>query len=81
MSTVSNKDMNTTETTKASTSSKNTINNGRNGQKMDTDGHCTTQKTTESNDWDLYPHVMRKIENEGTAKQVEHLHKLEHNKH
>lgn len=29
-------------------------------------------------DWDLYPNMIRKVENEGTAKQVEHLHELEH---
>lgn len=30
------------------------------------------------NDWDLYPQMIRKVENEGSSKQVEHLHELEH---
>ncbi|KAI9488137.1 hypothetical protein BDB00DRAFT_773134 [Zychaea mexicana] len=27
--------------------------------------------------WDCYPHLVRKIENEGTPEQVEHLHQLQ----
>lgn len=30
-------------------------------------------------DWDLYPGVMRGIENEGTPEQVEKLHRMQHN--
>lgn len=28
--------------------------------------------------WDCYPHIARKIENEGTPEQVEQLHEMEH---
>ncbi|KAF9334166.1 hypothetical protein BG006_002624 [Podila minutissima] len=31
-----------------------------------------------SNDWDLHPACIRKIENEGSAADVQTLHKLEH---
>lgn len=31
-------------------------------------------------DWDLYPGLIRNIENEGTPEQVEKLHRMEHNK-
>lgn len=39
-----------------------------------------TKKCQESNEnnWDLYPQMIRKVENEGSVKQVEHLHELEH---
>ncbi|KAI8989510.1 hypothetical protein BDB01DRAFT_782171 [Pilobolus umbonatus] len=32
------------------------------------------------NNWDLYPQVIRNIENQGTEEQVKHLHELEHHK-
>lgn len=46
-----------------------------------------TDKSSEGNttcsssevDWDLYPGVMRTIENEGTPDQVEKLHQMQHN--
>lgn len=40
----------------------------------------TTEKSKTSNEdnWDLYPNMIRKVENEGSSAQVEHLHELEH---
>ncbi|KAG2232749.1 hypothetical protein INT48_001103 [Thamnidium elegans] len=29
-------------------------------------------------DWDLYPNMIRQVENQGSPEQVEHLHDLEH---
>jgi hypothetical protein len=52
--------------------------NGKVGQKIDSDYKCTPQKENASDNWDLYPQMIRKVENEGSPKQVEHLHQLEH---
>ncbi|KAI9277582.1 hypothetical protein BY458DRAFT_504502 [Sporodiniella umbellata] len=40
---------------------------------------CQKQQVTkqEGDQWDLYPSMIRKVENEGTQKEVEHLHELE----
>ncbi|ORE08224.1 hypothetical protein BCV72DRAFT_272081 [Rhizopus microsporus var. microsporus] len=35
------------------------------------------KKEQEGDDWDLYPQLVRKIENEGSKEQVKHLHELE----
>ncbi|KAI8081797.1 uncharacterized protein B0P05DRAFT_538092 [Gilbertella persicaria] len=49
------------------------------GQKIDSDIKCQEQKqATNQADWDLYPQMIRKVENEGSPKDVEHLHQLEH---
>ncbi|KAI8347619.1 hypothetical protein EDC96DRAFT_521064, partial [Choanephora cucurbitarum] len=47
--------------------------------KIDGQGvNCANQKDNSTNqDWDLYPQMIRKVENEGNQKQVEHLHELE----
>jgi hypothetical protein len=34
-----------------------------------------------STDWDLYPGLMRNIENEGSPEQVETLHRMQHKLH
>ncbi|KAG2212878.1 hypothetical protein INT46_009670 [Mucor plumbeus] len=54
--------------------------NERNGQKIDNGFKCssTTTAQKEKEDWDLYPQMIRKVENEGTAKDVAHLHDMEH---
>ncbi|KAG2204462.1 hypothetical protein INT47_005253 [Mucor saturninus] len=54
--------------------------NGKMNQKLTGVNVEQTKKSQESNenDWDLYPQMIRKVENEGSAKQVEHLHELEH---
>ncbi|KAL9548772.1 hypothetical protein PS6_006432 [Mucor atramentarius] len=55
--------------------------NGKKCEKIDNGFKCssTAQKPKEdSEDWDLYPQMIRKVENEGTAKEVQHLHELEH---
>ncbi|CAO3617657.1 unnamed protein product [Mucor hiemalis] len=46
-------------------------------------GGKTCDKTAKANEgpqdnWDLYPNMIRKVENEGSPAQVEHLHELEH---
>ncbi|KAI7874409.1 hypothetical protein K492DRAFT_174516 [Lichtheimia hyalospora FSU 10163] len=38
----------------------------------------TPKQEKEEPCWDCYPHLVRKIENEGTPEQVEQLHELEH---
>jgi hypothetical protein len=46
-----------------------------------TGGNVSCSKSNEKkyeNDWDLYPQMIRKVENEGNSKQIEHLHQLEH---
>ncbi|RCH88883.1 hypothetical protein CU097_008467 [Rhizopus azygosporus] len=35
------------------------------------------KKEREGDNWDLYPQLVRKIENEGSKEQVKHLHDLE----
>lgn len=55
--------------------------NGKKCEKIDNGFKCssTAQKPKEdSEDWDLYPQMIRKVENEGTAADVQHLHELEH---
>jgi hypothetical protein len=47
------------------------------GQKIDGDYKCTPQEESGYDNWDLYPQMIRKIENEGSPKDVEHLHQLE----
>ncbi|KAG0743858.1 hypothetical protein G6F16_008363 [Rhizopus arrhizus] len=43
-----------------------------------TDVNMKTQNETKQNqDWDLYPQLIRKIENEGSEEQVKRLHQLE----
>ncbi|KAG0025240.1 isocitrate dehydrogenase (NAD(+)) idh1, partial [Podila clonocystis] len=44
--------------------------------KSSTDGTCTCH--CGKNEWDLHPACIRKIENEGSAADVQTLHKLEH---
>ena len=53
--------------------------NCRESQKL-TGGKECPQKTNEpkEDNWDLYPNMIRKVENEGSPAQVEHLHELEH---
>ncbi|KAI8644053.1 hypothetical protein BD408DRAFT_384593 [Parasitella parasitica] len=47
--------------------------------KIDNGFVCSAQQSKdECEDWDLYPQMIRKVENEGTPKDVQHLHKLEH---
>ncbi|KAI9011986.1 hypothetical protein CLU79DRAFT_771509 [Phycomyces nitens] len=38
-------------------------------------------KNEDKDNWDLYPNMIREVENKGTPEQVEHLHELEHKKH
>ncbi|KAK4516359.1 uncharacterized protein ATC70_011330 [Mucor velutinosus] len=54
--------------------------NGKKCEKIDNGFKCSnTDKTKQdTEDWDLYPQMIRKVENEGTAKDVQHLHDLEH---
>lgn len=55
--------------------------NGKVCQKINNEikGEQQSQKQSQSSqDWDLYPQVIRKIENEGTEKDVKQLHKIEH---
>ncbi|KAI7898672.1 uncharacterized protein BX663DRAFT_232570 [Cokeromyces recurvatus] len=81
MSTTSNsnnEDKNSIEITTHPSLYRDTV-NGRCEQKADININCTSEKETEANNWDLYPQIIREIENEGTEKQVGHLHELEHN--
>ncbi|KAI8977602.1 hypothetical protein BDF20DRAFT_808668, partial [Mycotypha africana] len=52
------------------------MNQGGGGDKNDATGQANGQGQ-QAADWDLYPQVIRRIENEGTDRQVEHLHQLE----
>ncbi|KAF1797620.1 hypothetical protein FB192DRAFT_1400776, partial [Mucor lusitanicus] len=55
--------------------------NGKKCEKIDNEFKCDTadnKPKQDSEDWDLYPQMIRKVENEGTAKDVQHLHELEH---
>lgn len=55
--------------------------NGRACQNVTGGKTCdNTKKANESTEdnWDLYPNMIRKVENEGSPAQVEHLHELEH---
>jgi hypothetical protein len=40
-------------------------------------GQPQKQCESGSNEWDLYPQLIRKIENEGSPNDVEELHKIE----
>ncbi|CEP18712.1 hypothetical protein [Parasitella parasitica] len=47
--------------------------------KIDNGFTCSAQKSKEEcENWDLYPQMIRKVENEGSPKDVQRLHKLEH---
>ncbi|KAL0077701.1 hypothetical protein J3Q64DRAFT_1128099 [Phycomyces blakesleeanus] len=35
-------------------------------------------KAEDKDNWDLYPNMIREVENKGTPEQVERLHELEH---
>ncbi|GAA5812697.1 hypothetical protein MFLAVUS_006155 [Mucor flavus] len=37
------------------------------------------KNSSAGSDWDLYPGLIRNIENEGTPEQVDKLHRMEHN--
>ncbi|GAA5799244.1 hypothetical protein EDC94DRAFT_94678 [Helicostylum pulchrum] len=39
---------------------------------------CKKSENKSQNDWDLYPNMIRQVENQGSPEQVEHLHDLEH---
>ncbi|KAI8352112.1 hypothetical protein BD560DRAFT_438806 [Blakeslea trispora] len=55
------------------------MSNQQQQQDLDTVTHPSLYRDSSSNteDWDLYPQMIRKVENEGNQKQVEHLHELE----
>lgn len=58
---------------------RDTINERVNPKVTGTNMTCSENKEKKcENDWDLYPNMIRKVENEGDSKQVEHLHRLEH---
>jgi hypothetical protein len=54
--------------------------NGRVCQNVTGGSEVCAEKAKENKEdnWDLYPNMIRKVENEGSPAQVEHLHELEH---
>ncbi|CAO3703444.1 unnamed protein product [Rhizopus stolonifer] len=48
-----------------------------NSSTVDANTQTQTKSEQDNDNWDLYPQLIRKVENEGSENQVKHLHELE----